>query len=90
MNRRGFLSGILASTAAPAIVRADSLMKIVVPQQGLEPWQLWTSWWVDRARAQDMTVIYRRTAGGFLVPAEFSDKFIHALIDLKFDLADFQ
>ncbi len=29
MNRRGFIASILASCAAPAIVRADSLMRIV-------------------------------------------------------------
>ena len=29
MNRRGFLASILALGAAPAIVRADSLMKII-------------------------------------------------------------
>ena len=29
MDRRGFLSSILALGAAPAIVRADSLMRIV-------------------------------------------------------------
>lgn len=29
MNRRGFLSGMLALGAAPAIVRADSLMKLI-------------------------------------------------------------
>ena len=29
MNRRGFLGGILALGAAPAIVRADALMKVV-------------------------------------------------------------
>lgn len=29
MNRRGFLTGILAAATAPAIVRADSLMRIV-------------------------------------------------------------
>lgn len=33
MNRRGFLGSILALAAAPAIVRAESLMKIVVPEQ---------------------------------------------------------
>lgn len=31
MNRRGFLGTILALGAAPAIVRADSLMRIIVP-----------------------------------------------------------
>jgi len=29
MNRRGFLQSIIAAGAAPAIVRADSLMRIV-------------------------------------------------------------
>lgn len=29
MNRRGFLSSILTLAAAPAIVRADSLMRII-------------------------------------------------------------
>lgn len=32
MNRRGFLGSILALGAAPAIVRADSLMRIVPSQ----------------------------------------------------------
>jgi len=31
MDRRGFLGAILAAGCAPAIVRASSLMKIVVP-----------------------------------------------------------
>lgn len=31
MNRRGFLSSCLALGAAPMIVRASSLMKIIVP-----------------------------------------------------------
>ena len=34
MNRRGFLGSILALGAAPAIVRADSLMRIV-PREAL-------------------------------------------------------
>lgn len=35
MTRRGFLGTILAASAAPALVRADSLMKIITPAQGL-------------------------------------------------------
>ena len=31
MNRRGFIGSIIAASAAPAIVRAESLMKIVAP-----------------------------------------------------------
>lgn len=48
MNRRGFLSGILALGAAPAIVRADSLMRIVPIDMGVElewmpGWAMWNS-----------------------------------------------
>ncbi len=35
MDRRGFLGSILALGAAPAIVRAESLMRIIVPVQEL-------------------------------------------------------
>ena len=34
-TRRGFLTGILALGAAPAIVRAESLMRLWVPPQEL-------------------------------------------------------
>ena len=34
-NRRGFLGAMFAAAAAPAIVRAESLMKIYVPSQEL-------------------------------------------------------
>lgn len=33
INRRTFMAGILASCTAPAFVRAESLMKIVVPNK---------------------------------------------------------
>lgn len=33
MNRRGFLGAILAAAVAPAIVRADSLMRIIPREQ---------------------------------------------------------
>lgn len=33
MNRRGFLGSMLAAASAPAIVRAENLMKIVVPPE---------------------------------------------------------
>lgn len=35
IGRRSFLAGILAAGAAPAIAKAESLMKIVVPRQTL-------------------------------------------------------
>lgn len=34
MNRRGFLASMFAACAAPAIVRADSLMRVVPLQTG--------------------------------------------------------
>lgn len=37
MNRRGFLGSILALASAPAIVRADSLMRIVPRQAVIVP-----------------------------------------------------
>ena len=44
MNRRGFLGSILAAAAAPAIVRADSLMRIVpVDTIALETGELWVT-----------------------------------------------
>lgn len=36
-TRRGFLAGMASLLAAPAIVRASSLMQIVVPSQWVEP-----------------------------------------------------
>ena len=38
MNRRGFLGAILAAAAAPAIVRADSLMRIVPRETEVLDW----------------------------------------------------
>jgi len=35
VSRRGFLTGMLALGAAPAIVRAESLMRLWVPPQAL-------------------------------------------------------
>ena len=35
MDRRGFLGSMLAACAATAIVRAENLMRIVVPRQEL-------------------------------------------------------
>lgn len=34
-NRRGFFGSMLAAAMAPAIVRAESLMKIYVPPQDI-------------------------------------------------------
>lgn len=53
MNRRGFLGSILAAAAAPAIVRADSLMRVV-------PRGLW--------RPTGLEVI-PPLSGGYLAPA---------------------
>ena len=48
MNRRGFMGSILALGVAPAIVRADSLMRIV-PRDMASIGELfqWTDIWVE-------------------------------------------
>ncbi len=38
MQRRSFLAGVLAAGAAPAIVKADSIMKLWVPRK--PPWYI--------------------------------------------------
>jgi hypothetical protein len=69
MNRRGFLGSILALAAAPAIVRADSLMRIVPVEtgaltfgiSGIEvPRGLWTVLW----QGQEAGWVAERSAYG--------------------------
>jgi hypothetical protein len=38
ITRRSFLGGMIAACAAPAIVRADSLMKIWVSEKKIHTW----------------------------------------------------
>ncbi len=62
-NRRSFLIGIGSALAAPAIVRADSLMKLWVPKPnitpaGFVPWGQETDWAVDMSGAADITDIW--------------------------------
>jgi len=40
MNRRGFLTGIIAACAAPAIVRSGLIMPIK-PALVTDPWEVW-------------------------------------------------
>lgn len=40
MNRRGFLGAILAAAVAPAIVRADALMRIVPRETTVHHWDV--------------------------------------------------
>lgn len=48
MQRRSFLAGMLAACAAPAVVKASSLMKIVAPAQSI--WLPTTDEWGYGAR----------------------------------------
>ena len=47
MRRRSFLGAILALGAAPAIVRADSLMRIVVPGDTYVLWTDFNALWSE-------------------------------------------
>lgn len=61
MNRRGFLGSILAASAAPAIVRADALMRIV-------PRRL-TTIGIDLGHVDRMFVVTRAVDGMAVTPA---------------------
>lgn len=70
MNRRGFLAGILAAAAAPAIVRADALMKIVPRQSDYLYMPNLTGNWRNEADGYVWVV----GEGGFLVPPELREQ----------------
>lgn len=56
MNRRNFLAGILAASAAPAIVRAASLMPVKVMDSGV----LVPQWMgADYSTVPDITAVVR-------------------------------
>ncbi len=53
MNRRGFMGTILALGAAPAIVKAGSLMPIVVPDRRIIRFRRWEPQFQDITRTFD-------------------------------------
>ena len=61
ITRRGFLTSILAVGAAPAIVRAESLMKLVCRPSGLlvPSVNLYVSDWGDLSRKVAWDMIYQ-------------------------------
>lgn len=63
MQRRGFLSAILGAAAAPAIVSASSLMKLVPTESGILTLTAFDEW----VQGMDSTVYMRPTK--LLVPA---------------------
>lgn len=96
-NRRGFLAGILASTAAPAFCRPTSLMPLCVPKERdiLEPWQRDIRAFLDMGSGDKIVVSYViiprdpglkavwDEEGGFLVPRQFSQVVVDIVTDLK-------
>lgn len=75
MNRRGFLGAILALSAPPAIVRASSLMPIVVPK-------LWT----PRDPLTDVALLSH--ADGIEGAVSFSEENIYAFLQLTEELME--
>lgn len=75
MNRRGFLSSCLALAAAPAIVRADSLMRIVPREAGVlifdgcDQWMEWT-----QVVSEPVIVTYTGTFAEIMAQAFRDDK----------------
>lgn len=65
MNRRGFLGSILIAATAPAIVRADSLMRIIVPDRTID-----TRWWArDVANNGPWIILPANEYGTITIPA---------------------
>lgn len=64
MNRRGFLTSILVAATAPAIVRADSLMRIVAPTTFFLQWRVGTG----PAIFERATSTWTQTEDGIFVP----------------------
>lgn len=66
MNRRGFLGACLAACAAPAIVRADSLMRIIpketviiIPLPNLDVSTIWSdAVWREYAHEREMSYLH--------------------------------
>lgn len=82
MNRRGFLGAILAGAAAPAVVKAESLMKIWVPP---EP-KIWTLSPIGKSPLEEFIAEHKKgietsifmAAPGLFIPGDLiqsKDKF---------------
>lgn len=76
MNRRGFLTSIIALGAAPAIVRADSLMRVVPMDVDVFGYRGWNERWDWSQYYDDGQVVYdygqvfknpRSTIDGYVV-----------------------
>jgi hypothetical protein len=76
MKRRSFLAGIIAAGAAPAIVRASSLMQIVVPRIVVPDNRFWIHefGWDKGWEAGDRTVIATAVPG----PEKFAIRVTYA------------
>ena len=75
MNRRGFLTGIFAFGAAPAIVKADSLMKLV-PRQ------------TEVLGFATVEYHWKTVAGSVVVPVEFSELMAETFRKHRIAIAD--
>lgn len=61
MQRRGFLGAMLGAMAAPAIVKAENLMRVVAPtREIIVPKNPWANWTMER------TIYTGRDADTFL------------------------
>lgn len=67
ITRRGFLTGMLALGAAPAIVRAESLMRIWVPRQ-----ELWVGYDLSNGTDESCVVTARKHTDGAI---EIADRY---------------
>lgn len=84
-NRRGFFGSMLAAAMAPAIVRAESLMKIYVPPQDII-----TDVQLEEALYQNLSAGYSRNSAksSILTRQQLIDELLpklNKLFELEYD-----
>ena len=85
MDRRGFLSSVIALAAAPAIVRADSLMRVVPVNTLVAPVLTMPVIWGEQFEIEHTNLVHswwtRESSGGWVrrvsyIPAASSPDFL--------------
>ena len=89
-SRRGFLSAILAGAAAPAVVKAASLMKLVPTESGILTYKMAGRYDLNEDSLEQMMINVRKDIdlrpSKLLVPATMMQEALK-ILNKEFDLA---
>ena len=89
-SRRGFLSSILAGAAAPAVVKAASLMKLVPTESGILTYKMAGRYDLNEDSLEQMMINVRKDIdlrpSKLLVPATMMQEALK-ILNKEFDLA---